>query len=126
MVRKFRFAVALALAAAFIAGCSLIRDNKRQYHEGHSTVEELAVPMDKMPAAVNAFITKNGFKVTETENSALDGKYEAEGADSKYIVLTYKKIEDSKTKVFLRFGASGDKDKEKVLMGDLKKELGVK
>ena len=123
MIRRIKMALTLALALGFISGCAIIRDNKRQYHEGHSTVEEFAVAIDKMPTAVNAFITKNGFKVTDTQNSAIDGKYEAEGANDSYLVISFKKIEDAKTKVYLRVGAAGDKDKEKVLMADLKKEL---
>ncbi len=126
MVKNIKVALALTLALGFLVGCSLIRDNRRQYHENHASVEELAVSIDKMPEAVNKFITKSGFTVTDTQNTAIDGKYEADGPDSRFMVITYKKLEDNKTKVFLRVGAAGDKDKEKVLMGELKKELGVK
>ncbi len=117
----------LALFAAMTLGlilsaCSLCQDFGNTTHENNSSSILLDVPIAKLPEAIKAGAAKAGYtSLNKVNESPIDGEFQAEGID-----ITYKKIDEAKTKMFVRVGALGAKDKEALIINEIERSLGLK
>ena len=108
----------LGVLAFLLVGCEGLR---MSLHESQATWADLDVPISKLPQAITKAAPRAGLMVNEVKNTPVDGQFE-----SNDVLVTYKKIDDKKTKIYIGVGTPSDTDKEKLLLNEIKKELGVK
>ncbi|MFA6567582.1 MAG: hypothetical protein WCS96_05165 [Victivallales bacterium] len=109
----------LGVLAFLLAGCEGM---KMSMHESHATYADIDVPISKLPQAIKNAAPKAGFVVNQVQDTPVDGRFE-----SSEVLVTYKKIDDKKTKIYVGVGTFfPDRDKEVLFLNEIKKELGVK
>ncbi|GEM_PF-2902198 len=119
MKKLLALIVGIGALAILISGCDSL---KATFHEGQATSEELAVPIAKMAPAIKTAAPKAGYpNLAQVTDTPVDGKFECPGA-----YVTYKKLDDNKTKLYISIGSISDPDKERLFMNEVKKELGLK
>jgi hypothetical protein len=101
-----------------LAGCEGLR---MSLHESNATRADLDVPIGKLPQAIKNAAPKAGLAVNQVKDTPVDGQFE-----SNDVLVTYKKMDDNKTRIYIGVGTPSDSDKEKLFLNEIKKELGVK
>jgi hypothetical protein len=119
MKRFGMLALGVALVAV-MAGCSIISDIGKSHHESHATTAILNTTIEKLNAAVPKAASKAGYAVSQSKDAPAESVFEGQG-----IKITTKKLDDQRCKIYLRAGWSGDTDKEGLILGELKKALGL-
>lgn len=120
-LRGILAALLATVAALAFTACSLFEDMGRSHHEGNSTSLIVDVPVEKLPEAISKGGQKAGYMLNKVKESPIDGEFESSNLN-----VTYKKIDDKKSKIYVRVGSFGEKDKEALIVNEIKKELGVK
>jgi len=110
--------VGLGILALLLTGCEGL---KTSLHEGQATCADFDVPIGKLAPAIKNAAPKAGLVVNQVKDTPFDGRFES--AD---VLVTYKKIDDNKSKIYIGVGTPPDRDKEKLFLSEIKKELGVK
>jgi hypothetical protein len=108
----------LGVLAFLLAGCEGL---KMSLHESGATRAELDVPINKMAPAIKNAAPKAGLSVNQVKDTPVDGQFE-----SNDVLVTYKKIDDKRTKIYIGVGTPSDTDKEKLFLNEIKKELDIK
>lgn len=108
----------LGVMAVLLAGCEGL---KMSMHESQATSEELNIPISKMAPAIKVAAPKAGLIANQVKDTPFEGQF-----DSTDVLVTYKKIDDKKTKIYVGVGTPPDRDKEKLFLNEIKKQLGVK
>ena len=101
--------------------CSMLKDLTKSHHENNSTVAILNTSMTKMNAAIPEAALKAGYTVSQTNSTLAEFEYKGNG-----IKITGKKLDDNRSKIFIRTGFSGDTDKQGLVLKEIKKALGLK
>jgi hypothetical protein len=109
----------LGVLSFLLVGCEGL---KMSLHESGATNAELDVPISKLAPAIKNAAPKAGLmNLNEVKDTPFDGRFESNDA-----LVTYKKIDDKTTKIYIGIGTPSDTDKEKLLLNEIKKALGVK
>ncbi|HBC87834.1 MAG TPA: hypothetical protein DCZ94_12840 [Lentisphaeria bacterium] len=107
------------ILAVLMAGCEGMRTT---YHENQSTSEELNVPIAKLAPAIKLAAPKAGYPVlSQVKDTPVEGQFECPD-----VFVSYKKIDDNKTKIYINIGSISDPDKERLMLNEVKKALGIK
>ncbi len=118
MRRLMSVVLGLGLLAFLLAGCESL---KMSLHESQSTCTELDVPIAKLAPAIKNAAPKAGIVVNQVKATPVEGQF-----DSTNVLVTYKKLDDKRTKIYIGVGIPPDRDKEKLFLNEIMKELGVK
>lgn len=117
--------VALSLIGVFtlaLSGCcSLCQDITKSHHESNATFAVLNASLEKINAAIPKAALKAGYSVSQTKSTPGEFEFKGDG-----IKITGKKLDDNKTKIFIRAGFSGDIDRQGLVFKEIKKELRLK
>ena len=117
--------VALLLIGVFTLAlpgcCSFCQDITRSYHENNATFAVLNASMEKITAAIPEAALKAGYSVNQTKSTLGEFEYKGDG-----LKITGKKLDDKKTKIFIRSGFFSDTDRQGLVLREVKKELRLK
>jgi hypothetical protein len=108
----------LGILVLLATGCEGLR---MSLHESQATWADLDVPIGKLAPAIKNAAPKAGLMVNQVKDTPVDGQFE-----SNDVLVTYKKIDDKKTKIYIGVGTPSDTDREKLFLNEIKKELGIK
>jgi hypothetical protein len=112
--------LAVVVLVGVMAGCSICSDIGTSFHESNSTSTTLKTSIEKLNAAVPKAAEKAGYTITPSTSAPAESLFEGKG-----IEISTKKLGDNQCKVYIRTGFSGDRDKESLILKELKKELGL-
>ena len=105
-----------------MSSCSLFEDIGNSTHENNSSVTVLDAPFEKVSEAIPNAALRAGYAVKKAAAaSSIEGEYKADGLD-----ITYRKVDSQKTKIFVRVGTVGKRDKETLIIDEIVQELGLK
>ena len=104
-----------------IQGCSITKDITKSHHESNATIAVLNTNLAKINAAIPKAALKAGYTVNQTKSIPAELEYKGDG-----IKITGKKLDDKRSKIFIRTGFRGDTDKQGLVLNEIKKELGLK
>ncbi|OGV50769.1 MAG: hypothetical protein A2X49_12185 [Lentisphaerae bacterium GWF2_52_8] len=103
---------------SLLCACSMIEDAQQQ----NATMTYINVPVDKIPDAIMKAGPKAGFgDIHKQRDDLAKGCFEGDG-----IKVDYIKVDDKQTKLFVRCGITGNRDKESLFIRELKIVLGLK
>ena len=83
--------------------CSIYQDLAKSHHEDNSTTAILNTSMTKINDAIPETAFKAGYTVSQTKSTLGEFEYKGSG-----IIITGKKLDDNRIKIFSRTGFSGD------------------
>lgn len=118
MRKLMSVAFGLGVLAFLLVGCEGLR---MSLHESQATWADLDVPISKLAPAIKNATPKAGLMVNQVKDTPVDGQFE-----SNDVLVTYKKIDDKRTKIYIGVGTPSDTDKEKLFLNEIKKELDIK
>lgn len=105
-----------------MSSCALFEDIGNATHENNASVTVLDAPVKRVSEAIPNAALRVGYAVKRTTAaSSVEGEYKADGLD-----ITYRKIDSQKTKVFVRAGTVGKRDKETLIIDEIVRELSSK
>lgn len=111
-------AIMIGAVSLFISGCSTIEDIKRS-NAGLTYVD---APLDKVAGVmVKAAKDSEGYLITKKEETPDKVVFEGSGARIDCI-----KDSDTRTKVYVRCGLTGDRDKQEGVIKKVKELLNIK
>ena len=104
-------------------GCTMMGGLNNDYHESKATVATFVANHETFDAAILKAAPKAGYKIKETSSNPNTGTYEGSGLTITYRI--YKYDGEDHIKAYIRVGyIGGDREKEKELIADIRKELG--
>ncbi|MFZ2658021.1 MAG: DUF3568 family protein [Victivallales bacterium] len=115
MKKLIALAIGLGAIAFLLAGCTTMR-------LAGATQEQIKAPIEKVAAAIKVAAPKAGLEAMSQEK---DTPVEGEFKSSEAFVI-YKKIDDNRTNIYVSIGGVPDRDREKLMVNEIKKELGIK
>lgn len=117
------FILPLLMALVLLLGCSMMNNIGIARHESNASMATIGADREKLDAAIFK-VTKNaGYEVKETKNTPSGQSYEGYGIKITYKMYKYDNLD--RAKLYVSIGYVGnDREKEKTLIADIKKELG--